>query len=140
MFYQIQLLPTYRARLVYLFNPRTPRRCDRTWMPPWLQAIRFQSTPPLQSVTLGRVRPLPFLKNKYIPYQSSLLDSIYATMSILERTFKYHPRTTSTTASGRSIDMANLKQAYIKEIIKLLEKCNDLDLLDLIFKILLKSH
>ena len=34
--------------------------------------------------------------------------------------------------------MANLKQAYIKEIIKLLEKCNDLDLLDLIFKILLK--
>jgi hypothetical protein len=35
--------------------------------------------------------------------------------------------------------MANQKEEYIKEIIELLEKCSDLDLLDLILQILMKS-
>lgn len=35
--------------------------------------------------------------------------------------------------------MANQKEEYIKEIIELLEKCRDLDLLDLILQILMKS-
>ena len=34
--------------------------------------------------------------------------------------------------------MENQKEVYVREINKLLEKCDDLDLLDLIFKILLK--
>lgn len=35
--------------------------------------------------------------------------------------------------------MANQKEEYIKEIIELLEQCSDLDLLDLILQILMKS-
>lgn len=35
--------------------------------------------------------------------------------------------------------MESQKERYIKEIIELLEKCNDLDLLDLILQILIKS-
>lgn len=35
--------------------------------------------------------------------------------------------------------MENQKERYIKEIIELLEKCNDLDLLDLIFQLLMKA-
>lgn len=35
--------------------------------------------------------------------------------------------------------MESQKERYIEEIIELLEKCNDLDLLELIFQILLKS-
>lgn len=35
--------------------------------------------------------------------------------------------------------MSNKKEHYIKEIVELLEKCNDIDLLDLIFKILCKG-
>lgn len=35
--------------------------------------------------------------------------------------------------------MANQKEEYIKEIIELLGKCRDLDLLDLILQILMKS-
>mgnify|MGYP006962936230 CR=1 FL=1 len=35
--------------------------------------------------------------------------------------------------------MANQKEIYIKEIIQLMEKCGDLDLLELIFQILCKS-
>ena len=35
--------------------------------------------------------------------------------------------------------MANQKDIYIEEIIKLMEKCGDLDLLELIFQILCKG-
>lgn len=35
--------------------------------------------------------------------------------------------------------MANQKEEYIKKIIELLGKCRDLDLLDLILQILMKS-
>jgi len=35
--------------------------------------------------------------------------------------------------------MANQKEEYIKEIIELLGKCSDLDLLELILQILMKS-
>lgn len=35
--------------------------------------------------------------------------------------------------------MTTQKEYYINEIMELLEKCNDLDLLDLILKILYKS-
>lgn len=35
--------------------------------------------------------------------------------------------------------MANQKELYVKEITELLEKCTDLDLLQLIFQILCKS-
>lgn len=35
--------------------------------------------------------------------------------------------------------MESQKERYIKEIIELLEKCNDLDLLELILQILIKS-
>lgn len=35
--------------------------------------------------------------------------------------------------------MESQKERYIKEIMELLEKCNDLDLLELILQILIKS-
>lgn len=35
--------------------------------------------------------------------------------------------------------MVDQKEVYIKEIIRLLETCNDLNLLDLIYKIICKS-
>lgn len=39
----------------------------------------------------------------------------------------------------KGVHMADQKERYIEEIMELLEKCNDIDLLDLIFKILCKS-
>lgn len=35
--------------------------------------------------------------------------------------------------------MENQKEIYVREIVELLEKCNDIDLLQLIFQILCKS-
>lgn len=39
----------------------------------------------------------------------------------------------------RSTNMESQKERYIKEIMELLEKCNDLDLLELILQIIIKS-
>ena len=39
----------------------------------------------------------------------------------------------------RSIPMENQKELYVSEIIEMLEECNDIDLIELIYQILCKS-